>query len=145
MAEEYEVVPLDPIRALEKRVEKLEQSIPEKTASVEFLELVKTNQRVVDDLVKMNSEVINRLLALSDSINNLVTKLNEFMNKFEVATGEESDERIRELEEENKRLRTEHEELVERLSKIEKRVNALLIAKLPIRRGTSVAPAASSK
>ena len=131
MAEEYEVVPLDPIRALEKRVEKLEQIIPEKTASVEFLELVKTNQRVVDDLVKMNSEVINRLLALSDSINNLVTKLNEFMNKFEVATGEESDERIREL--------------VERLSKIEKRVNALLIAKLPIRRGASVTPATSSK
>jgi chromosome segregation ATPase len=145
MSEEYEIVPLDPIRALEKRIEKLEQSIPEKTASIEFLELVKTNQQVVDDLVKMNSQVINRLLALSDSINNLVTKLNEFMNKFEIATSEESDERIRELEEENKRLRSEYEELVDRLSKIEKRINALLIAKLPIRRGTSVIPTTPSK
>jgi len=140
MTEEYEVVPLDPIRALEKRVEKLEHSIPEKTASVEFLELIKTNQRVVDDLIRMNSQVINRLLALSDSINNLVNKLNEFMNKFEIVTDEESDEKIREIEEENKRLRAEHEELMEKLSKIEKRVNALLLAKFPLKRSTPVAP-----
>ncbi len=133
MPEEFELVPLDPIKALEKRIEKLEQSIPRQTASLEFLELVKTNQQVVDDLVKMNSQVIHRLLSLTDAINSLVSKLNEFMNKFEIATSEVSEEKLEELEREQVRIRNEYEELSQKLAKLEKRINAMLLARLPVK------------
>jgi len=132
MPEEFELVPLDPIKALERRIERLEQSIPKHTASLEFLELVKTNQQVVDDLVKMNSQVIHRLLSLTDAINNLVSKLNDFMSKFEIATSEVSEEKLGELEREQARIRNEYEELSQRLAKLEKRINAMLLAKMPV-------------
>lgn len=133
--EEYELVPLDPIRSLEKKVERLEASLTGKSVSQEYLDLVRTNQQVVDDLVRMNTEVISKLLQLSDSINGLVGKLNDFMNKFEIAGGsEENIEKMKALEEENKRLKDGYEELIEKMSKVEKRVNALLISKMPMRR-----------
>lgn len=135
--DEYELVPLDPIRSLERKMEKLEASVSGKTASQEYLELVRTNQQVVDDLVKMNAEVINRLLQLSDSINGLVGKLDYFMNMFEVAgaTGSgENDEKLRIMEEDNRKIKDSYEELVDKMSKVEKRVNALLLSKVPLRR-----------
>lgn len=135
--DEYELVPLDPIRSLERKMEKLEASVSGKTASQEYLELVRTNQQVVDDLVKMNAEVINRLLHLSDSINGLVGKLNEFMNMFEVsgASGNAvDDEKLRIMEDDNKKIKDSYEELVDKMSRIEKRVNAMLLSKVPLRR-----------
>jgi predicted nucleic acid-binding Zn-ribbon protein len=133
--DEYEIVPLDPIRSLERKIERLEASMTGKTVSQEYLELVRTNQQVVDDLVKMNTEVINRLLQLSDSINGLVGKLNEFMNKFEIAGGgEESNEKVRMIEEENRRMRDSYEELMNKMNNLEKRINAILLSKMPMRR-----------
>lgn len=133
--DEYEIVPLDPIRSLERKIERLEASMTGKSVSQEYLELVRTNQQVVDDLVKMNTEVINRLLQLSDSINGLVVKLNEFMNKFEIAGGgEEGSERIKIMEDDNKRMKDTYEELLDKMNKLEKRVNAMLISKMPMRR-----------
>ncbi len=132
--DEYELVALDPIRSLERKIEKLEASMTGKSVSQEYLELIRTNQQVVDDLVKMNAEVINRLLQLSDSINGLVGKLSEFMNKFEISGGEESSEKVRVMEEENRRLKDGYEELVDKMSKVEKRVNAILLSRVPLRR-----------
>jgi len=136
MAKEYEIFPLDPIKSLEKRVEKLESTVSGKNISHDYLELVRTNQQVVDDLVKMNAEVINKLLSLSESINNLVSKLNEFMMKFEVVGGEES-ETTKLLVEENKKMKTTQEELLDKLSRLEKRVNALVLSRVPIKRPVS--------
>jgi len=132
--DEYELVALDPIRSLERKIEKLEANMTGKSVSQEYLELIRTNQQVVDDLVKMNAEVINRLLQLSDSINGLVGKLSEFMNKFEISGGEESSEKVRVMEEENRRLKDGYEELVDKMSKVEKRVNAILLSRVPLRR-----------
>lgn len=134
--EEYEIVPLDPIRSLEKKMERLEASISGKSVSQEYLELVRTNQQVVDDLVKMNAEVITRLLQLSDSINNLVGKLNEFMNKFEVSGGGEGGEKVKAMEEDNKRMKDSYEELLDKMTKVEKRVNSMLLSRVPMRRPT---------
>lgn len=140
--EEYEIVPLDPIRSLERKVDRLEASMTGKTVSQEYLELVRTNQQVVDDLVKMNTEVINRLLQLSDSINNLVVKLNDFMNRFEIAGGgEESGERVKLLEDEGKRMRDSYEELLDKMNKLEKRINSVLLTRVPMRRPIPRPPA----
>jgi len=137
--EEYELVPLDPIRSLEKKVEKLEASVSGKSVNQEFVDLIKTNQQVVDDLVKMSVDVTNRIVHLSESIENLVGKLSEFMNKFEILGVEiESEkaggERVKSLEEENKKLKEFQEDLIDKLSKLEKKVNTLVLSRVPIRR-----------
>jgi hypothetical protein len=58
--EEYEVIPTSPIRRLEKRLEKMEDT--SSTSQVQKLmeqviELIKSNQRIIDDVVKANAEL----------------------------------------------------------------------------------------
>lgn len=135
--EEYELVPLDPIRALEKKVEKLEATIKGKTINEEFFKLIKTNQQVVDDLIKMNTEVISKLTALSNAIENLVKRFDEFLKNFEIAKveiGEGEGTESKSLEEENRRLREMQEELLDKLSRLERKVNAIILSKIPMRK-----------
>ena len=134
--EEYEVIPLDPIRALEKRIKKLEEMLQEKSTAAEYIELVKTNQQVVGDLIRMNTGIIDKLNNLTTTLENLIKRIDEFTSKFdveiEVAGGESK--RVKELEEENKRLKETQEELLEKIAKLEKRLNALLLSRIPARK-----------
>lgn len=135
--EEYELVPLDPIRSLEKKVEKLEAAIKGKKINEEFFELIKTNQQVVDDLIKMNTETISKLTKLSASIENLVKRFDEFLKNFEIAkveVGEAKESDMKSLEEENRRLREMQEELLDKLSRLERKVNAMILSKIPLRK-----------
>jgi chromosome segregation ATPase len=134
--EEYEVIPLDPIRALEKRVKKIEESIQEKSVGNEYIELVKTNQQVVADLIRLNTGIIDKLNNLASKIEELVKSIDEFLNKFEIEieNGGKESKRVKELEEENQRLREAQEELLDKISKLEKRINALILSKVPVRR-----------
>ncbi len=134
--EEYELVPLDPIRALEKKVERLEAAVKGKAVNEEFFELIKTNQQVVDDLVKMNTEVISKLTQLSNSIDNLVKRFDNFLSNFEISkveVGEESKSEAKALEEESKRLREMQEEILDKISRLEKKVNAMILSKIPVK------------
>jgi len=136
--EEYEVIPLDPIRALEKRIKKIEESIQEKSVGSEYIELVKTNQQVVADLIRLNTGIIDKLGNLASKIEELVKRIDEFSSKFEIeveASGGES-KRVKELEEENQKLREAQEELLDKISKLEKRINALILSKVPVRKST---------
>lgn len=134
--EEYEVIPLDPIRALEKRVKKIEESIREKSIGSEYIELVKTNQQVVADLIRLNTGIIDKLGNLASKIEELVKRIDEFSSKFEieVEVGGGESKRVKELEEENQRLREAQEELLDKISKLEKRINALILSKIPVRK-----------
>jgi predicted RNase H-like nuclease (RuvC/YqgF family) len=134
--EEYEVIPLDPIRALEKRVKKIEESIHEKSIGSEYIELVKTNQQVVADLIRLNTGIVDKLGNLASKIEELIKRIDEFSNKFEIEieTGTGESKRVKELEEENQKLREAQEELLDKISKLEKRINALILSKVPVRR-----------
>ncbi len=134
--EEYEVIPLDPIRALEKRIKKIEESIREKSIGSEYIELVKTNQQVVADLIRLNTGIIDKLGNLASKIEELVKRIDEFSSKFEieVEVGGGESKRVKELEEENQRLREAQEELLDKISKLEKRINALILSKIPVRK-----------
>ena len=135
--EEYEIFPLDPIRALEKKVEKLEAAIKGKAINEEFFDLIKTNQQVVDDLIKMNTEVISKISKLSSVLENLVKRFDEFLKNFEIAkveVGETEGKDVKALEEENKRLREMQEELLDKISRLERKVNAMILSKIPLRK-----------
>lgn len=136
--EEYEVIPLDPIRAMEKRIRKLEEMLQERSTASEYIELVKTNQQVVGDLIRMNTGIIDKLNNLTTALEGLIKRIDEFASKFEVeieVAGGES-KRVKELEEENRRLKEAQEELLDKISKLEKRLNTLLLSRMPVRKPT---------
>ena len=94
--EEYELVPISPIRKLEKRLDNLEEGKGNGgKIDQDLLEIAKTNQEVVDDLVKTNAKLTNKISEMTNEVENLVRKMESFMDRIEVAgetEGEESSE-----------------------------------------------------
>jgi len=91
--DEYEVIPTSPIRRLEKRLEKVEDT--SSTSQVQKLmeqviELIKSNQRIIDDVVKANAELRDELAKVPGKIDTLLGTLNDFMNILKEASQEES-------------------------------------------------------
>ena len=91
--EEYEVIPTSPIRRLEKRLEKVEDT--SSTSQVQKLmeqviELIKSNQRIIDDVVKANAELREEVGKVPGKIDKLLGTLNDFMNILKEASEEES-------------------------------------------------------
>jgi uncharacterized coiled-coil protein SlyX len=119
MTDEYELIPMDPIRRVEKRLERLEKSGSGSDTIRELTEIVRANQHVIDDVVKINSDMVKRISDLLNSVDTLTGKLNEFINRIEVAS-EGTEEKGEAME-----------KIDERLAKLEKRLNALLLSVLP--------------
>lgn len=106
--EEYELVPLGPVQRVEKRVERLEHAgIPTEVVA-ELANSVRANQRAVEEMVKRVSE--------------LTARINELVSSMKVSVPAEK--------EVHKELESKFEE---RLEKLEKRLNALVMAALPRR------------
>ena len=124
--DEYELVPLSPVRKVEKRLEKLERTGTSADLIKELISVVRTNQEVIDDVVKINSDMITRISELSNSVNAVTNKINDFLSRIEVSGREE----IREgnSEEEGLRISEMEKKTDARLAKMEKRVNALLLS-----------------
>ncbi len=127
--EEFELLPVDPIRKLEKRLERIEQGVPGYSAVLKDLsEMLKENQRVVDSLIKINSELIANISSLSTSISNLVKKFDEFLNSIEIAGVEEQPPELQQMMEENKKLEQFNKELLRRLERLERYIKLAAIS-----------------
>jgi len=123
MVEEYEVVPITPLRKIEQRLEKIERGAPGYNAVLRDLtEMIKENQKVVDNLVNTNSELIANIGTLSEKLGELTRKFSEFMDSIEVAETSEEPEEFRELKEQTKKLEEMNQELAERLKKLERKM-----------------------
>ncbi len=127
MSDEYELVPLNPIRRLERKIEELEKN-GGNGLNDQIIEMVKTNQKIVDDLAKMNVDTVKAITELKGSIQNLVDKLSDFLNRIDVIE-EEPTEDTAKLIEENKKLLESHQQLLEKIEKIERKVNALVLSR----------------
>ena len=117
MEEEYELVPMNPIRRIEKRMERIEAAGTGTDVIKELIDVVRTNQQVVDNVVRINSEMISRVSELSSSVNELTKKINDFMNRVEITGESEATE-----EKEEKSLDKE------RLEKLERRINSMIMS-----------------
>ncbi|MBI2971230.1 MAG: hypothetical protein HYY37_02300 [Candidatus Aenigmarchaeota archaeon] len=126
MEEEYEIIPVSPIRRIERRLERLERIGTGSESNKELIEIVKANQHVIDDMVRINSEMMSRMSSLLESVHTMTGKVNEFMSRIEVA-GEKPSENS----EESKDL---ERKMDERLVKLEKRVNAMLLTAIAKRK-----------
>ena len=117
--EEYEIVPLSPIRKLEKRMSEIEKGTP-KALGNEVVDIIKTNQGIVDDLVRVNSDTAAKVSELTVSVNRLVDKLDDFIKRIEISGENVATEKLDEIEKNTE----------DRLAKLEKRMNALLLSKM---------------
>ena len=73
---------------MEKRLERVEKSGTSNDIMKELIDIVKTNQQIVDDVVRINSEMIKRVGELSETVGKAIAKLDEFTSRIEMAEGE---------------------------------------------------------
>ncbi len=123
MEDEYELIPMSPIRRLEKRLERVEKTGTAAETTKELIEIVRANQHVIDDVVKMNSEMISRIGELLSSVNTMTIRISEFMERIEVTPEQGGAEES-----------VDKKETEERLVKLEKRLNALVLSAMARKR-----------
>ncbi len=137
MEEEFELVPMSPIRRLEKKIKQLEANSSGEVLK-ELVDVVKTNQKIVDDLVRINSSAIKEMSEINISLKMLIERLDSFLDRIDVSASEPSNqlmEKINQLIEQNSKMNEAYEELSEKLEKMEKRVNAILLTRMRGMRG----------
>lgn len=141
--EEYEVIPTSPIRRIEKRLEKVEDT--SSTSQVQKLmeqviELIKSNQRIIDDVVKANAELRDELAKIPGKVDKLLGTMNDFMEILKEASQEEAGgaaigpevmkplaDKLGELVEQNKKSLESNGTMITALDTIDKRLKRLYL------------------
>ena len=87
--EEFEIIPVSPLRRLEKRIEKLEAFSAEDPKSIlkDIVEIVRMNQQIVDELAKSNDALRIELSKLPGRLDELINDMRELI-AFIKASGE---------------------------------------------------------
>ena len=87
--EEFEIIPVNPIRRLEKRIERLEAYSLEDPKSIfkDIIEIVRMNQQIVDELAKSNDALRIELSKLPGRLDELINDMKELI-AFIKASGE---------------------------------------------------------
>ena len=80
--EEYEVVPASPLKRMEQRLANIEsQGSPSEVRRLveEMVELIKSNQRVIDDVIKSDSELRDELSKIPPKLQGVIDGVQEFI------------------------------------------------------------------
>jgi len=88
-SEEYEVVPLGPLRRIENRLTKLESgnSLSRDESLIrDILDIMKSNQKIVNDMVESNTRLRNNVENLTAKMDSVVDNLNSFMDLLKEAS-----------------------------------------------------------
>ena len=137
-SEEYELVPLSPIRRLEKRIEVLEKQTRGEGREIfkEIVSIIRLNQQIVSELVKANDALRMELARLPSKIEDLTSKLDELLGYIKTAATEEIppsqpqpelSKKIAELIESNKRVQESLRELVDSLEDLKRKIKRPII------------------
>ena len=130
---EYELVPLTPLRKLEKRIEKLEASMgyfDPREFYKDMVDILRINQEIVSELVKSNESLISEISKLPLKIDGLIEKIDEFLELIKAAAEEEEkkievpelSKKLDELINLNKQILKRYSSIEEHLSEIEDRL-----------------------
>jgi uncharacterized protein YeeX (DUF496 family) len=90
--DDYEVVALTPVRRLEKRVEDLEkgEQIPQIQGLItQIVDLIRNNQKIVNDVIRSNTELRNELSRIPSKLDDLTTTMKSFISMVEAAGRED--------------------------------------------------------
>ena len=89
----YEVMPTSPIRRLEQRMGRLESSSSASEVQrliEQIIELIKSNQRIIDDVIKSDSELRSEISRLPAKLDTLVARMNEFLDIIKASATQET-------------------------------------------------------
>ncbi len=146
--EEYEVIPTSPLRRLEKRIEKVEggsYSSEIRRLVEQVIELIKSNQKIIDDSIKANNDLIAEVSKLPKKVDDLILEMREFMKLLKVSAEEEEVsevskevmaplvDKLTELIEQNKKNFETNQAALTTLGIIEKRLKRLYTTPTPAR------------
>jgi methyl-accepting chemotaxis protein len=115
--EEYEIIPISPLRKLEKRLEQLESVSPTvdvKEIFREVVDVMRMNQQMVNELSKANDAMRLELSKLAQKLEELTNSLNELLSYIKAAATEETPQ----TQETTKNLTEKMSELVDANKKI---------------------------
>jgi regulator of replication initiation timing len=89
--EEVEIIPISPLRRLEKRIEELEASKAFDTKELykELIDIIRMNQQIVDELAKANDALRIELSKLPSRLEDLTSRLGELINFIKASAEEE--------------------------------------------------------
>lgn len=91
--ESYEIIPVTPLKKLEQRMEKVEQAgtMPQLQSLInQIIELIRSNQKIVNDVIQANSELRNEMSKLPSKIDELTSTMKSFIALVEAAGKEEA-------------------------------------------------------
>lgn len=138
--EEYEVIPTSPIRRLEKRLERVETgsySSEVRKLIEQVMELIQSNQKIIEQTIKSNNELRDELSQIPGKIDQLLSEIGEFMKLLRASSEEESGtspeimkpllEKLTELVEQNKRSSDTNQAVLTTLGIIDKRLKRLYL------------------
>ena len=146
--ETYEIIPVTPLKKLEKRMEVIESAgaVPQLQSLInQIIELIRSNQKIVNDVIQANSELRNELAKMPAKIDELVGLMKNFISLIEAAGKEEistpGPELMKPVTDELKRMVDQNQKLLE--------TNQAMIDKLDvlgrrIKKGTPVSELLSS-
>lgn len=86
---EYEVVPVGPIRRLEKRIDEIEggQQLSQSESLIrDMIDMMKTNQQMVNSMVQSSSELRNSVEDLTHKMDDVLDNMSGFMELLEEAS-----------------------------------------------------------
>ncbi len=89
---EYELIPVSPLRKLEKRMEDLEKQssgVDSKEFYRELVEIIRMNQQLVDELAKANDALRIELSRLPSRLEEMIGKLDELVSFIKASAGED--------------------------------------------------------
>ena len=91
--EEFELVPLSPIRRMEKRIDKLENTtggVDVREFFRELVAIIRMNQEIVDELAKSSDALRIELSKLPGKLDDVTRNLNELLSYIRAAAIEET-------------------------------------------------------
>ncbi|MFB6203360.1 MAG: hypothetical protein ABEK01_02610 [Candidatus Nanohaloarchaea archaeon] len=90
--EDYEVMPVGPLRKLEKRVDKLQKEATQGGGAAneemvqDIIDIMKSNQKIVNDMTESTHELKNSVEDLTHKMDQVVDNMNNFMDLLKEAS-----------------------------------------------------------
>ncbi len=91
--EDYEVVPVGPIRKLERRIDEIQEQSQEAQGSAhkdelirDVLDIMKSNQKIVNDMTESTHELKNSVEDLTHKMDQTIDNMNAFMDLLNEAS-----------------------------------------------------------
>ena len=152
----YEIIPVTPIKRLEERMKRVESTGSSTTLQNlinQVIELIRSNQKIVNDVIQANSDLRNELSKLPSKIDELVSTMNNFLSLVEAAGREELSapqqtnaeflkpivDELKKISDQNQKLVENNQMVLEELDKIGKKKKAgmpvsALLSNYPLKR-----------